>query len=147
MVPRRHIHDQRRAEVKAQLKQGMASLSQVLEEAQGDDAIGEMRVAALLESLPGIGKVRSLQIMDRAGITESGLVRELNTRQRSALEDEYRLFAEIAEPSSPRKHSYREAHASDDAADDSWYEEDDGYASPSTMPDAEPAYGIEDWDR
>ena len=127
MVPRRHSHDQRRAEVKARLKQGMASLSQVLEEAQGDDAIGEMRVADLLESLPGIGKVRSLQIMDTAGIAESGLVRELNARQRSDLEDEYRLFA-------------------DRAADYSRPEEDEGYASPSAAP-PDAAYGIEDWDR
>lgn len=127
MVPRRHSHDQRRAEVKARLKQGTASLSQVLEEAQGDDAIGEMRVAALLESLPGIGKVRSLQIMDTAGIAESGLVRELNARQRSALEDEYHLF--------------------DRAADYSRHEEDEGYAAPSAAPPPDAAYGIEDWDR
>ena len=127
MVPRRRIHDQRRAEVKARLKQGTASLSQVLEEAQGDDAIGEMRVAALLESLPGIGKVRSRQIMDTAGIAESGLVRELTASQRSALEDEYRLF--------------------DRAADYSRYEEDEDYAAPSARPAPEPAYGIEDWDR
>jgi hypothetical protein len=144
MVPRRRIHDQRRAEVKARLKNGVASLGQVLEEAYGDDAIGEMRVAALLESLPGIGKARSRQIMDRAGVAESGLVRELNAAQRSALEVEYRLHEQTVGRSSRHEHSLaREA----DSSRDEEYDEDVAYASPGEVADDDQAYGIEDWDR
>src|SRR5260370_19405158 len=90
MVPR-HIRGQRRqrAEVKDRLKDGSTSLSQVLQEAQGDDVMSGMRVSALLESLPGIGKARARQIMNRLGIAESGLVRELNAAQRAALESEH----------------------------------------------------------
>ena len=90
MVPR-HIRGQRRqrAEVKDRLKRGSTSLSQVLQEAQADDVISGMRVSALLESLPGIGKAKARQIMNRLGIAESGLVRELSAAQRSALESEH----------------------------------------------------------
>ena len=129
MAPRRHIHDQRRAEVKAQLKQGTMSLSQVLVEAQVDDAIGGMRVVALLESLPGIGKVRSRQIMESVGVTESGLVRELSASQWSALEGEYRRLAKAAAPRSFPTRGYVEVHQD---------------AQQSVVSGS---LGIEDWDR
>lgn len=134
MVSRRRIHDQRRAEVKAELKHGTASLSQVIDQAQDDDAIGELRVAALLESLPGIGKVRSRQIMDGAGVAESGLAGELNIVQRAALEAGYRPFAAIADghyagPATPAEVYYNPE------------------ASPAALPQSDAAYGIEDWDR
>ena len=51
--------------------------------------IGKMKVSALLESLPGVGKVRAKQIMERLGIAESRRVRGLGTNQRSALEQEF----------------------------------------------------------
>jgi len=43
----------------------------------------------LLESMPGVGKVRAKQIMERLGIAESRRVRGLGTNQRSALEHEF----------------------------------------------------------
>ena len=33
-----------------------------------------MRVSALLESMPGVGRVRARQIMDEVGIAETGVV-------------------------------------------------------------------------
>ena len=51
--------------------------------------IGKMKVSALLESLPGVGKVRAKQIMERLGIAESRRVRGLGTNQRAALEQEF----------------------------------------------------------
>ena len=78
-----------RAEVKNRLKHGATSLTQVLKEGQTDDVVGKMKVSALLESMPGVGKVRAKQIMERLGIAESRRVRGLGANQRSALEAEF----------------------------------------------------------
>jgi len=51
--------------------------------------VGKMKVSALLESMPGVGKVRAKQIMERLGIAESRRVRGLGANQRSALESEF----------------------------------------------------------
>jgi hypothetical protein len=78
-----------RAEVKNKLKHGGTSLSEVLKEGQTDDIVGKMKVSALLESLPGVGKVRAKQIMERLGIAESRRVRGLGANQRANLEREF----------------------------------------------------------
>jgi S13-like H2TH domain len=78
-----------RAEVKNRLKRGNATLAQILKEGQTDDVLGKMKVSSLLESLPGVGKVRARQIMDRLNIAESRRVRGLGTNQRAALENEF----------------------------------------------------------
>jgi hypothetical protein len=78
-----------RAEVKNRLKRGATTLSEVIKEGSTDDVIGKMKVSALLESLPGVGKVRAKQIMERLGIAESRRVRGLGAKQRSALEAEF----------------------------------------------------------
>jgi transposase len=74
-----------RAEVKNRLKRGSVTLPEVLVESQTDDVIGRMKVSALLESLPGVGKVRAKQIMERLGIAESRRIRGLGTNQRDAI--------------------------------------------------------------
>lgn len=78
-----------RAEVKNRLKSSETSLAQVLKDGQADDVIGKMKVSALLEALPGVGKVRAKQIMERLGIAESRRVRGLGANQRAALEREF----------------------------------------------------------
>ena len=78
-----------RAEVKARLKKAELTLSQVLKDGQTDDILGKMKVSALLEAVPGIGKVRARQIMERLGIAESRRVRGLGANQRAALEQEF----------------------------------------------------------
>lgn len=78
-----------RAEIKNRLKHSGTTLSEVVHEGQKNDVIGKMRVSALLESLPGVGKVRAKQIMERLGIAESRRVRGLGANQRSALEHEF----------------------------------------------------------
>lgn len=80
-----------RAEIKNRLKQGSTKLPEVLKEGQSDDIVGKMKVSALLESMPGVGKVRARQIMERLGIAESRRVRGLGTNQRTALENEFRV--------------------------------------------------------
>ena len=78
-----------RAEVKNNLKRGGITLPAVLKQGQSDDTIGKMKVSALLEAMPGVGKVRARQIMERLGIAESRRVRGLGANQRTALENEF----------------------------------------------------------
>src|SRR5215471_15204102 len=63
--------------------------AEVKKQGQENDVIGKMKVSALLESLPGVGKVRAKQIMERLGISESRRVRGLGANQRAALEQEF----------------------------------------------------------
>jgi len=46
-------------------------------------------VSALLESLPGVGKVRAQQLMERLNISETRRVRGLGSNQIAALEREF----------------------------------------------------------
>jgi hypothetical protein len=78
-----------RAEVKNNLKRGVITLPAVLKQGQSDDTVGKMKVSALLEAMPGVGKVRARQIMERLGIAESRRVRGLGANQRTALENEF----------------------------------------------------------
>ena len=48
-----------------------------------------MRVVDLLQSMPGLGKVRARQMMERLGIAESRRVRGLGAKQVAALEREF----------------------------------------------------------
>ena len=70
-----------RAEVKNRLKHAGASISEVLKEGHENEVIGKMRVVDLLCSVPGLGKVRARQLMDRLGIAESRRVRGLGANQ------------------------------------------------------------------
>ncbi len=78
-----------RAEVKNRLKHSGASLPAVVHEGRTDEVIGKMKVSALLESMPGVGKVRARQIMERLGIAETRRVRGLGINQVAALEREF----------------------------------------------------------
>ncbi len=74
-----------RAELKEKLKMGSVSLAELLAQADGDDVVGKMKVVAVLESLPGVGKVRARRLMDELKIAESRRVRGLGAQQREAL--------------------------------------------------------------
>ena len=78
-----------RAEVKERLKHNGVSISEVLSAADNDDIIGKMRVSAVLESMPGVGKARAARIMERLEISPTRRVRGLGAKQRSALEREF----------------------------------------------------------
>lgn len=83
-----------RAEVKNRLKNAGGSLVDVLREGQSNEVIGKMRVVELLQSVPGLGKVRARQTMERLGIAESRRVRGLGAKQVAALEREFGPDAE-----------------------------------------------------
>lgn len=74
-----------RAAVKNRLKYSQGSLAEVITLGKDDEIIGKMKVSALLESMPGVGRVRARQIMEEIGISESRRVRGLGTNQAAAL--------------------------------------------------------------
>jgi hypothetical protein len=78
----------KRAELKGQLKSGKLALRDVLGR-EGDDTVGKMKVSTVLESLPGVGKVRARKLMEKLDISASRRVRGLGAKQRDALLDEF----------------------------------------------------------
>lgn len=74
-----------RAEVKERLKMGSISLAELLDTAGSNDTIAKMKVLTVLESLPGVGKVKARRTMERIGISETRRVRGLGDQQRKAL--------------------------------------------------------------
>ena len=78
----------RRAELKGQLKAERLSLRDVLSRL-GDDIVGKMKVSSVLESLPGVGKVRARRIMERLDISATRRVRGLGAKQKDALLTEF----------------------------------------------------------
>lgn len=78
----------RRAELKDKLKRSDVSLRDVLT-TQGDDVVGKMKVSSVLESLPGVGKVRARKIMERLEISSTRRVRGLGAKQKDALLSEF----------------------------------------------------------
>jgi hypothetical protein len=78
-----------RAEIKERLKRSGASISEVLSKGETDDVIGKMRVSAVLEAMPGVGKARAQRIMERLEISPTRRIRGLGAKQRSALEREF----------------------------------------------------------
>ena len=70
-------------------------LAAILDEGGRDDALGKMRVAALLEALQGIGKVRAAAIMDRLAISQTRRVRGLGVKQRAALVREFSAGTDV----------------------------------------------------
>ncbi len=78
-----------RAEIKNRLKNAGASIIEVVHEGQVNEVVGKMRVVDLLQSMPGLGKVRARQLMERLGIAESRRVRGLGAKQIAALAEEF----------------------------------------------------------
>ncbi len=78
-----------RAAVKNRLKSANGSLADVINEGKTNDVVGKMKVSSLLESMPGVGRVRARQIMVEIGISETRRVRGLGANQAKALLDRF----------------------------------------------------------
>jgi hypothetical protein len=78
-----------RADLRHRLKHAGATLTDVFAAGETDEAVGKMRVSAVLESMPGVGKVRAQRIMEKIGISGSRRVRGLGAHQRAALQREF----------------------------------------------------------
>ena len=82
------IARKKRAELKGQLKAGNKTLKDVLS-ASADDTVGKMKVSNVLESLPGVGKVRARKLMEKLDISASRRIRGLGAKQRESLLAEF----------------------------------------------------------
>ena len=78
-----------RALVKNRLKNSGATIADVLAEAEHNEVIAKMRVIDLLQSMPGVGKVRAVALMERLTIAESRRVRGLGAKQIAGLVAEF----------------------------------------------------------
>lgn len=74
-----------RAELKEKLKMGSMSLKDLIAQADDNDTVGKMKVLAVLESLPGVGKVRARRAMEEIGIADTRRLRGLGKQQRESL--------------------------------------------------------------
>ena len=75
-----------RADIKARLKMGSMSLLEALD--SDDPNVAKLKVVAMLESLPGVGKVKARRVMEDIGIADNRRVQGLGAQQRSALLDQ-----------------------------------------------------------
>lgn len=75
--------------MKNRLKYSQGSLAEVLEQARTDDVLGKLKVSSLLESLPGIGKIKARAIMAEIGISETRRLRGLGPHQARALVERF----------------------------------------------------------
>ncbi len=74
-----------RAALKVRLKSSGATVADVLDSGDTDEVIGKMKVVAVLEAMPGVGKVRAAKLMETLEISPSRRVRGLGAKQREAL--------------------------------------------------------------
>lgn len=74
-----------RAELKEKLKMGSLTLGELLQQADSDEVVGKMKVLSVLESLPGLGKVKARRIMEEIGISETRRLQGLGDQQRKKL--------------------------------------------------------------
>lgn len=74
-----------RAELKEKLKMGSITLRELLDQGERDEVVGKMKVVAVLESLPGVGKVKARRLMEEIGISDARRVQGLGDQQRKKL--------------------------------------------------------------
>ena len=73
----------KRADIKNRLKMGSLTLKEALD--SDDSNVGKLKVVSLLESLPGVGKVKARKVMEEVGIAPNRRIQGLGSVQRSAL--------------------------------------------------------------
>ena len=74
-----------RAELREKLKMGSITLAELLEQADRDEVMARTKVLVVLESLPGLGKVKARRLMAEIGISPTRRIRGLGANQREAL--------------------------------------------------------------
>ncbi len=74
-----------RAETKELLKMGSLNFSELLAKADEDDMYAGMKIASVLPSLPGLGKIKAKRLMEELQIADNRRLRGLGERQRQAL--------------------------------------------------------------
>ena len=74
-----------RAELKEKLKMGSTSLQELFDLADKDEIVGKMKVLSVLESLPGLGKVKARRTLEECEISETRRIQGLGVNQRAKL--------------------------------------------------------------
>ena len=64
---------------------GSTTLPELFDEAKGNVTVGKMKVLAVLESMPGLGKVKARRLMEEVGISETRRIQGLGQNQRATL--------------------------------------------------------------
>ena len=80
-----------RAEFKSRITEGMVSVDEILD-SQSDSVIGKIKVADILEAIPGIGPAKREQIMDEIGISENKRLRGLGIHQKEAIKEKMLMY-------------------------------------------------------
>jgi S13-like protein len=83
------IARRRRAEVKERLKTGGLTLKELFDQGDGDEILAKLKVVSVLESLPGVGKVKARRLMQELDIAASRRLRGLGGNQRRKLLDRF----------------------------------------------------------
>ena len=78
-----------RAALKVRLKSQGVTLAEVLDSGETDEAVGKMKVVAVLEAMPKVGKVKAQKLMEALEISPARRVRGLGAKQREALLKEF----------------------------------------------------------
>jgi hypothetical protein len=78
-----------RAAVKERLKAGGLSLKELFDQGDENATIAKLKVVSVLESLPGVGKVKARRLMQELDISESRRLRGLGDNQRRKLLDRF----------------------------------------------------------
>jgi hypothetical protein len=79
----------KRAEVKERLKSGGLTLKELFDQGDGNATIAKLKVVSVLESMPGVGKVKARRLMQELDISESRRLRGLGGNQRRKLLDRF----------------------------------------------------------
>ncbi len=87
-----------RAELKEKLKMGSVTLQELFDEAATNEHIGGMKVLSVIESLPGVGKVKARRTMDEIGIADT----RAGARPGSAAEGKAAPRIRVTTPRVPR---------------------------------------------
>jgi hypothetical protein len=74
-----------RAELKEKLKMGSVTLADLFRQAEENETVAKMKVVSVLESLPGLGKVKARRLMESVGISDTRRVQGLGANQRESL--------------------------------------------------------------
>src|ERR1700694_6299330 len=74
-----------RAELKEKLKMGSLTFKELLDQGASDEVVAKMKVVSVLESLPGLGKVKARRLMEEVGISETRRLHGLGDQQRKRL--------------------------------------------------------------
>lgn len=74
-----------RAEVKQLLKTGSLTLEDVFARAEEDDLVAGIKVSALVGSMPHMGKIKTIRLLEDLKIADNRRLRGLTPRQRADL--------------------------------------------------------------